>query len=221
MNINKPIAALFDLDGVILDTESQYSTYWQKQGKRYRPDIPHFDKLIKGNTMKVILEYFKDQPEVVKLVTQGLNDFETRMSYHFIPGVKEFIKELRNNGVRTAVVTSSNKLKMNCVYKSHPYFKELFDCILTAEMFKQSKPNPDCYLLGANVFGTIPENCIVFEDSLNGLEAGNRAGMTVIGLSTTNAVEAIRNKAYSVIPDFHGFTYEKMYALMEEFSKKD
>ena len=76
-------------------------------------------------------------------------------------------------------------------------------------------------MLGANVFGTIPENCIVFEDSLNGLEAGNRAGMTVIGLSTTNAVEAIRNKAYSVIPDFHGFTYEKMYALMEEFSKKD
>jgi len=221
MNINKPIAALFDLDGVILNTENQYSIYWKEQGKRYRPDIPHFDELIKGNTMKVILKYFKDQPRVAELVTQRLNDFETCMDYHFIPGVKEFIGKLRKKGVKTAVVTSSNELKMACVYKAHPHFKELFDHILTAEMFRQSKPDPDCYLLGANILDTIPENCVVFEDSFNGLEAGNRAGMTVIGLSTTNTAEAIRNKAHYIIPDFQGFTYEKMYVLMKEFSKKD
>lgn len=80
MNIDKPIAALFDLDGVILDTESQYSIYWKEQGKRYRPDIPHFDKLIKGNTMKAILEYFKDLPGVAESVTQGLNDFEAHIT---------------------------------------------------------------------------------------------------------------------------------------------
>ena len=110
MDTKKPIAALFDLDGVILDTESQYSIYWKEQGQKYRPDIPHFEQKIKGNTMKVILEYFKDQPGVPELVTQGLNDFETQMNYHFIPGAEDFIKELHNHGVKTAIVTSSNEL---------------------------------------------------------------------------------------------------------------
>lgn len=220
MDTKKPIAALFDLDGVILDTESQYSIYWKEQGQKYKPDIPHFEQKIKGNTMKVILEYFKDQPGVPELVTQGLNDFETQMNYHFISGAEDFIKELHNHGVKTAIVTSSNELKMACVYKAHPHFKELFDRILTADMFKSSKPDPDCYLLGASLFETIPENCIVFEDSFNGLEAGNRAGMTVIGLSTTNSREEICNKSHYVIPDFQGFTFEKMHAIMKDFNKK-
>ena len=220
MDKNKPIAALFDLDGVILDTENQYSIYWKEQGEKYRPDIPHFEQKIKGNTLKVILEYFKDQPGVAELVTQGLNDYETHMDYRFIPGVREFIEELRKDGIKTAVVTSSNEQKMACVYKTHPHFKEYFDHILTADRFRKSKPDPDCYLLGANIFETIPENCMVFEDSLNGIEAGNRAGMTVIGLATTNSVEAIKNKTHYVIPDFQSFSYEKMCSLMEEFSKK-
>ena len=96
------------------------------------------------------------------------------------------MKELRANGVKIAIVTSSNEMKMNNAYKAHPELKQSVDRILTAEMFTRSKPDPECFLLGATVFDTVPENCVVFEDSFHGLEAGNRAGMTVIGLATTN-----------------------------------
>ena len=116
--------------------------------------------------------------------------------------------------MKIAIVTSSNELKMANVYAVHPELKELVDRILTAEMFTRSKPAPDCFLLGAEVFDTVPENCVVFEDSFHGLEAGNAAGMTVVGLSTTNPAEAIRDKCKLVIPDFTSFGYEKMKSLL-------
>ncbi len=220
MDNNKPIAALFDLDGVILDTEGQYSIYWAEQGRKYRPDLAHFDQKIKGTTLSSILEYFRDQAGVAEKLIEGLNAFEAHMDYRFIPGVARFIQELRSKGVKTAVVTSSNDLKMSRVYQAHPHFKELFDAILTADMFSKSKPHPDCYLLGAERFDTTAENCVVFEDSLHGLEAGNRAGMTVIGLITTNPASVIHDKAHYIMPDFSNFNYEKMCALIAQFSKK-
>ena len=114
-----------------------------------------------------------------------------------------------------AIVTSSDLDKMNIVYREHPELPSMVDEILTAERFAQSKPHPECFLLGASVFNVPIENCVVFEDSFHGLEAGNRAGMKVIGLATTNPAEAIKDKATLVIPDFEGFTYEKMKAVLE------
>lgn len=136
------------------------------------------------------------------------------MLYNYVPGVEAFLKELRENGVKIAIVTSSNEMKMSNVYKAHPELKQSVDRILTAEMFTHSKPDPECFLLGATVFDTVPENCVVFEDSFHGLEAGNRAGMTVIGLATTNSEEQIRDKANAVIQDFNGFSFEKMKNMM-------
>lgn len=83
----------------------------------------------------------------------------------------DFIADLHRNGVKTAVVTSSNEAKMAAVYRVHPEIKTLFDRILTAEMFTASKPAPDCFLLGMEVFGTTPDTTYVFEDSFNGLKA--------------------------------------------------
>lgn len=217
MNTNKQIAALFDLDGVVLDTESQYTIFWKKQGDAYRPDIPDFEKKIKGMTLVEILHFFSGTPGLPEKVQGDLNDYERVMSYEYIPGVTRFIKEIRQHGVKTAVVTSSNRIKMENVYRAHAEFKSLFDRILTAEDFKYSKPDPDCYLLGAKVFDTTPENCFVFEDSFNGLEAGNRAQMCVIGLSTTNPANLIADKARIVIPDFKTFNFEKMLSLMPTY----
>ena len=92
--------------------------------------------------------------------------------------------------------------------------KNMVDRILTAEMFQKSKPDPDCFLLGAKVFETLPANCVVFEDSFHGIQAGNAAGMPVVGLSTTNPAEAIQNQCARVIPNFTRFTYEEMMNLL-------
>ena len=215
MNQTKTIAALFDFDGVVMDTESQYSIFWNGVGKKYHPEYEEFGKIIKGQTLRQIYDrYFAGMEKEQEEITEALNRFEAQMKYDYIPGVTDFMRELHAHGVKIAIVTSSNEQKMANVYAVHPELKDLVDRILTAEMFTRSKPAPDCFLLGAEVFDTVPENCMVFEDSFHGLEAGNAAGMTVIGLSTTNPADAIRDKCRQVIPDFTSFGYEKMRSLL-------
>ena len=163
----KPVAALFDLDGVILDTETQYTVFWDSTGEKYLHK-KNCGKSLKGMSLELIYEtFFENDTSVTTAITQELNAFESCMHMNYIAGVLSFIKELKTHGVKCAVVTSSNRQKMQSVYRQHPELPFLFDCILTAELFARSKPAPDCYLLGASVFGTIPENCFVFEDSIN------------------------------------------------------
>lgn len=213
--MTKCIAALFDFDGVVMDTESQYSIFWNEVGRKYHPEYEEFGRIIKGQTLCQIYDrYFAGMEKEQAEITEGLNRFEERMNYEYVPGVVDFMRELHAHGVKIAIVTSSNELKMASVYAVHPELKQLVDRILTAEMFTRSKPAPDCFLLGAEVFGTVPENCVVFEDSFHGLEAGNAAGMPVVGLSTTNAAEAIADRCTVVIPDFTGFGYARMMELL-------
>ena len=216
MNIQKPIVALFDFDGVVMDTESQYTIHWNKQSKKYGLGIADFGRVIKGQTLTQIFDnYFAHVPELHEQITEELIAFQQTMHFEYIAGVKDFMQHLREHGVKMAIVTSSDLDKMNIVYREHPELSSIVDEILTAERFAQSKPHPECFLLGASVFNVPIENCVVFEDSFHGLEAGNRAGMKVIGLATTNPAEAIKDKATLVIPDFEGFTYEKMKAVLE------
>lgn len=216
MNKEKPIAALFDFDGVIMDTEPQYTKFWDEKGQKYHPEIPEFGHSIKGQTLTQIYSKYFLKPEGIQAeITRELLDYEAGMYFNYINGVMDFMNGLRQAGVKIAVVTSSDEKKMSNVYRAHPELKEMVDVILTAERFTRSKPDPDCFLLGAKVFGTEIENCIVFEDSFHGIEAGNRAGMKVVGLATTNSAEAIAGKCAMVIPDFTDFTVEKMMSILE------
>lgn len=207
--------ALFDLDGVVLDTESQYTVCWDRIGKVYKPDIPQFAHLIKGQTLTQIFDrYFKDEEEAQHEIENQLIEFEKNMDYAYIPGVIAFIKDLKQHHVKTAIVTSSNQQKMANVYLCHPEFETFFDVILTSEDFKQSKPNPDCYLTAAAHFAVSHNQCVVFEDSINGLKAGKAAQMKVCGLATTNSVELIEPLSDMVINDFVGMSYEKLCAMI-------
>lgn len=194
--------ALFDLDGVILDTEGSYTAFWDDYGSRHFSE-KDFGLKIKGQTLvKIIGDYFPEENER-KAITDAINDFERKMSYPFVPGVENYIKSLKSNGIRTAVVTSSNLLKMENVYRCHPGFREMFDMILTSEDFSESKPSPYCYLKAMRLFGAGPEDCVVFEDSLAGLQAARASGAFVTALTTTNPEEVVRNYADLVIRDFN------------------
>lgn len=213
MNTTKTIAALFDFDGVIMDTETQYTVFWNEQGLKYLNE-EDFGRRIKGQTLVQIYEkYFSTLPEAQQEITAKLNVFEKQMSYEYIPGVEAFIADLRRHDVKIAVVTSSNEEKMQNVYNAHPEFKGMVDRILTGEMFARSKPAPDCFLLGMEIFESTPESTYVFEDSFHGLQAGMTSGATVIGLATTNSREAITGKAHYIMDDFTGMTYDKLLTL--------
>ena len=209
------VAALFDLDGVVFDTEPQYSLFWSMKGKTYHPEVERFENVIKGQTLVQIFDqWFAGCDDVQRTITGELEDFERDMAYDYVPGVEDFLRGLRRAGIRTAVVTSSNDDKMQNVYRAHPEFKSYFDRILTAEFFSRSKPAPDCYLLGAQVLGLPATRCVVFEDSFNGLKAGRAAGTKVVGLSTTNVPEQIQDLCDRVIPDFRDFDVEKLFELL-------
>ena len=216
MNKEKPIAALFDFDGVVVDTEPQYSLFWDEKGKKYHPEIPEFGHHIKGQTLIQIYSQFFLQPEGLQSeITRELLDYETRMSFEFIPGVVDFMKELRLKGVKIAIVTSSNDQKMANAHRALPELKSMVDYIVTADKVSHSKPHPECFLLGAESVQVPVENCVVFEDSLHGIESGRRAGMKVIGLATTNPASSIEDKVSLVILDFVDFNHEKMMAVLE------
>ena len=216
MKENRLKAALFDLDGVVFDTEPQYSVFWGSQCRLYHPEHPGLEHEIKGQTLTEIYDQWfsgpleKEQP----VITARLNAYESQMHYDYIDGFEELISNLRLHGVRTAVVTSSNVPKMESVYRYQPSFKSLFDTILTSEDFAASKPDPDCYLRAAQRLDTQPAECIVVEDSFNGLKAGRAAQMKVVGLSTTNPEEAIRARSDIQTADYRGITYETLSKLL-------
>ena len=209
-------AALFDLDGVIFDTEPQYTIFWGAQCREFHPEHPGLEHEIKGSTLDQIYnKWFAGELETKREeVTQRLNAFEAQMRFEYIEGFEKLIADLHAHGVKTAVVTSSNLPKMESVYRRQPGFKTLFDAILTSEDFERSKPDPDCYLKAAQRFGFQNVECVVFEDSINGLRSGRAAGMKVVGLTTTNPQERVAEWSDIQIADYRDTTFETINALL-------
>ena len=207
--------ALFDLDGVIIDTETQYSKFWQAIGQTYYPQLPDFAFSIKGNTLTAIREkYFRDDA-IFDNVEARLLDFEATMRYDVFPGVEEFLGQLHTAGIPCAVVTSSNKQKMASLAKQQPSLHLLFDRIFTAEDAGRGKPFPDCYCNAAEHMGTIPEECVVFEDSVNGLMAGHDSGAFVVGLTTTNPRDIVSQWADIICDGLNNCPLEAIEQAMD------
>ena len=209
-------AAFFDLDGVVFDTEPQYTEFWGSQCRLYHPEHPGLEHEIKGSTLTQIFDrWFSGPLEAERpVVTDCLNAFEAQMRFEYIDGFESLVDDLRAHGVKTAVVTSSNQPKMESVYRAQKGFKRLFDAILTSEDFEYSKPHPDCYLKAAERFGISPEECVVFEDSFNGLKSGRAAGMKVVGVATTNSRESIAPLSDIQVSDYSGMDYQSLSELL-------
>ena len=205
VNISDFSAVLFDLDGVIVDTEGQYSLFWKQIGEEYMPGMPDFALAIKGRTLTQIYDtYFPDAADRAA-ITERLNAFERQMDFPYIAGAREFLEALQAQGVPTAIATSSNCDKMACLYARHPEIKNLVTAVLTAEDARRSKPAPDCYLAAAERLGADISNCIVFEDSPSGLAAGRASGAFVIGVSTSLAAAEIEPLCDAYVEDFKIF----------------
>ena len=210
----KKIIALFDFDGVVVDTESQYTEFWNKVGKECL-GLENFGHTIKGQTLKQIsAKHFDGKEEMLDKVVPELDAFERTMSYEYIPGAFEMMKALKEAGMPIAIVTSSNDIKMAQAYKAHPELLDMVDAVLTSEWFTNSKPDPECFIKGMEHLGGTPENTIVFEDSFHGITAGRASGAFVVGLATTNKREDIAPRCDHVIDDFTGLTVSQLLELL-------
>lgn len=192
-------AVLFDLDGVLIDTEGIYSGFWGGMGKKYSVPFPDFAQRIKGTTLVQILDGYFPQ-EHHEAIRRELKDFEDNMRYVVFDGVERLLDRLKAKGFGTAIVTSSSPLKLARLWMQHPWLKDKFDAIVSDTDVQRSKPDPQGYILAAERLGCVPEDCYVVEDSYNGLLAGRRSGAIVIALATTNPADTLIDKADRVFP---------------------
>lgn len=186
-------AFLFDLDGVLIDSEGLYTGFWATTERDFPTGIENFAQKIKGTNLKSIMNYFspEDRPEIL----QRIYDFDSHLTYEPFPDAENLLKILKDHGVRTALVTSSNSEKMEQFHKVLPQFKAYFDVIVDGSMVMHGKPDPEGYKLAASALEIAPEDCIVVEDSLQGVMAGKNAGAQVWGLYTTLPRDIIAGQA--------------------------
>lgn len=204
--------ALFDLDGVLIDSESTYTLFWSEIDRIYPTGIDNYAIAIKGTTLPEILKHYDDQA-VVDDILRRIDRFQATMEYPLYDGVTEFLDELSRRGITAAIVTSSDDRKMQLLFKQHPTLRDYFEEVIDASMITRSKPDPEGYLKAAEAIGCDPRDCFVFEDSLQGIKAGNASGATVIALATTYPRQELIGKAATVIDGFKEFSVDDMLNL--------
>ena len=132
--------------------------------------------------------------------------------YH--TGIPHFAAVMKAHGVQVGLVTSSENRKMKRAFQEMN-LEGLFDTFVSENRITKGKPDPMCYLLAAEDLKRKPEECIVFEDSFAGISAATNAGMRVIGLSTTNSEDELKDKVYKVIPNLLHYTFEDYLSWQE------
>ena len=208
------IGFLFDLDGVLIDSEREYSRIWGTINEEFPTGVENFEMVIKGRTLTEILtRFFPDKSKHLQIVAH-LNEMERCMRYRMLPGAMEMLRELEEMGIPRVMVTSSNDMKMAHLREEQPELEGMFTDIVTADRISRSKPDPEGYLLGARLCGASPERCVVFEDSAQGVMAGRNAGAYVVGLTTT--LPALRLRPYSdrIVGDLLDVDTEEMAATL-------
>lgn len=198
---------LFDFDGVVADTEPQYDSYLEKLGMKYL-GISDLAEQVKGATNETVLKHFSHLSlQERDNIEKGIEDFEKQMDFPPVKGVIEFIHYLKEKRYKVGLVTSSPLFKMDIALKKMNLVG-IFDVEITADDITKGKPDPMCYLLGAEKLNVSPSECFVLEDSMFGVQAGRSAGMRVIGLSTSVSAEKLKEKgAEIVIPDFTDISF--------------
>jgi len=208
----KKVGVLFDLDGVLIDSEDLYTEFWEGIEHIYPTNIPDFAHIIKGNALFKILNTYYPR-HLHQDIIDRVHSFELNMVYPIYDGVIDFLEELKSRNLPCAIVTSSDNVKMETLYRQYPFFKPYFSAIITGSDVTKSKPDPQGYLLAAKAIGCNPCDCYVFEDSLQGLDAGMASGATVIALTTSNSLDMVKEKAHEVIENLAGYTVDKMLSV--------
>ena len=201
-------AVLFDMDGVLIDTEASVTQFWEALAAQYGVVLTQadFDRHIYGCPCRQTLDALF--PNLTASQRQDVltheQAYETNMTYTAMRGVIALLRSLREHGIPTALVTSGERWKVDEVMRQLG-IGELFATSVTADEIEQGKPHPACYLLAAQRLGVDPARCIVFEDSVSGAQAALAAGACCIGVRPLRMASALLTLGAShVIADFSG-----------------
>ena len=204
--------AIFDFDGVIVDSEWHHEVCWQKvaleQNALFTRELYKQGFGVKNDRfISEILGWTKDKEEIEYIAKRKEEVFEEHAQVHeisLIPGVFDFVHELFENGIPLAIASSSIRKNIEIILKHSP-IRKYFSCIVSGEDVTQGKPHPEVFLLAAKRLSIAPERCIVVEDAILGIMAANLAGTKSVAITTTFPKEKF--EALELTPGLiiHGF----------------
>ena len=209
---------IFDMDGVIVDTEPVHHYAYNTHFKQLNIDVsPEMYASFTGNSTKNIFERLKLQfnleNDVQSLVETKRNlfnnAFDSKEDLYLLDGVEVLIKDLYQNGMQLVLASSSATVTINRIFNRfglHKYFSH----IVSGENFPKSKPHPAIFEQAAFLSQTPVENCIVIEDSTNGIKAAKAAGIYCIGYDSFHSKMQDYSLADMVISDFKELGFEKI-----------
>jgi HAD superfamily hydrolase (TIGR01509 family) len=204
------------MDGVIVDTEPVHHYAYNQHFKKLNIEVsPEMYASFTGNSTKNTYEKIKanfevveEIPDLVETKRNLFNDaFDSKEDLCLIEGVEKLIKELYSNGMQLVLASSSANVTIDRVFTRfglHKYFTHL----VSGEDFPNSKPHPAIFQHAAKLSGTSVENCIVIEDSTNGILAAKAAGIFCIGYDSINTKLQDYSKADIVIRDFSEVNFD-------------
>jgi len=176
-------AILFDMDGLVLDTEKLYTRFWQEAANALgypmtREQALGMRSLNRGAGLSKMQSYFGtevDYDAIRRKRIEMMDAFVEKEGVTLKPGIHELLAYLKEHGIKTAIATSS-PLERTIKYLTSVNLQESFDELISGYMVEKGKPEPDIYLYAAEKLGEKPENCMVLEDSPAGILAAHRAG---------------------------------------------
>jgi len=204
--MQQTVGALFDWDGVIVDSSQAHEAAWELLARETGRALPegHFKRSF-GRKNDEIIPQILDWPvsakEIVSLGRRKEELYRQVLQERGIaplPGVREFLVALQSAGVPCAVGSSTERLNIDTIMSSIG-LGEYFATIVSADDTTRGKPDPQVFLLAAQRIGVRPENCAVFEDAFAGLEAARAGGMRAVGVATTHPAEKLRAHADRVV----------------------
>ena len=208
-------AIIFDMDGVILDSETICNQVWRVVGKEYGiNDIEQGIKMCLGtninDTCRILRElYGQDFPtdDFVQRVTDGFRDVEHSSGIPLMPYAKDCLEKLKNAGKYKIALASSTKGSTVKRQLTQAGVIQYFETRTTGEMVKHSKPDPQIYLLACESLGIAPEECIAVEDSPNGIKSAHAAGMKAVMIpDKIQPNEEIKALCWKIFPSLKEFS---------------
>jgi len=214
-------AVIFDMDGTLIDNTPYHYKSWQALFKKY--DKGELSKTtyyteISGVPIKETLKrlFNTDDEATLKALLNEKESYYRQLYAPFvtaIKGLENFLFELKEAGIKMAMATSATVEDINFILDRVPIRSDFAE-IVNASMVSRAKPNPDIFLKAAEMLNVPPAKCIVFEDSLAGLKAGNSAGMKVVGITTGHPAADLQ-PVNLVINDYTELSVQRLAALFE------